>query len=94
MTRKVSVAEAKNNLPSIIHEVESGTYVEITRHGKSVVIVIATGDFQRLSEKGRGLWKDLRRVRNIMASEGIAITEDDYRPLRDTSNGRPFEWTL
>ena len=57
MTRKVSVAEAKNNLPSIIHEVERGTNVEITRHGKSVVIVVATKAFQRISEKKKGSGK-------------------------------------
>jgi antitoxin Phd len=94
MTRKVSVAEAKNNLPSIIHEVEQGSKVEITRHGKSVVVVVATGDFARLSEKGKGLWKDLRKVRNIMASEGIVVEEADFDPLRDTSDGRSFEWTV
>ena len=33
MNRRVSVAEAKNKLPAIIHEVEKGSIVEITRHG-------------------------------------------------------------
>ena len=35
MSRSVSVAEAKNKLPSILREVEEGTIVEITRYGKS-----------------------------------------------------------
>jgi antitoxin Phd len=94
MTRKVSVAEAKNNLPSIIHEVEKGSRVEITRHGKSVAVVVATGDFARLSEKGKGLWKDLRKFRNLMAAKGVVVEDVDFQPLRDTSDGRSFEWTV
>jgi antitoxin Phd len=94
MTRKVSVAEAKNNLPSIIHEVEEGSRVEITRHGKSVAVVVATTDYERLREKGKGLWSDLKKMRNIMASEGIVVDDLDFQSLRETSSGRSFEWTV
>ncbi|MBI5604519.1 MAG: type II toxin-antitoxin system Phd/YefM family antitoxin [Deltaproteobacteria bacterium] len=94
MVKKVSVAEAKNNLPSIIHEVEQGSRVEITRHGKSVAVVVATSDYAGLMEKGKGLWNDLSKIRNIMASEGIVVEGRDFQALRDASDGRPFEWTV
>jgi prevent-host-death family protein len=92
MTKKVSVAEAKGKLPSIIHEVERGSRVEITRHGKPVAVMVPTSDYDRLQEKGKGFWNDLTKVRRIMASEGITVEESDFRDLRDTARGRPFEW--
>jgi len=92
MTRKVSVAEAKGKLPSILHEVERGLRVEITRHGKSVAVIVPTGEYERLREKGKGFWNDLEKVRRIMASEGISVEDTDFRDLRDTAGGRSFEW--
>ena len=92
MIRKVSVAEAKGKLPSIIHEVEQGSRVEITRHGKPVAVMIPTGDYERLKEKGRGFWSDLGRVRKVMASEGITVEDTDFLDLRDTASGRSFKW--
>jgi prevent-host-death family protein len=92
MTRKVSVAEAKGKLPSIIHEVERGSTVEITRHGKSVAVMVPTGDYERLREKGKGFWNDLGKVRRIMASEGITVGDNDFCDLRDAASGRSFEW--
>ncbi len=92
MTRKVSVAEAKGKLPSIIHEVEGGARVEITRHGKSVAVMVPTGEYERLREKGRGFWNNLKKVRRIMASEGIIVEDSDFGDLRDTAGGRSFEW--
>jgi prevent-host-death family protein len=41
MNRRVSVAEAKNNLPAIIHEVEQGSLVEITRHGRALLPLLS-----------------------------------------------------
>ena len=92
MTRKVSVAEAKGKLPSIIHEVEQGSRVEITRHGKSVAVMVPTGDYERLRQKGRGFWNDLTKVRRIMAAEGMTVDDIDLADLRDTAEGRSFEW--
>ena len=93
MTRKVSVAEAKGKLPSIVHEVEQGSRIEITRHGKSVAVMVPTGDYERMKEKGKGFWSDLMKVRRIMASEGITVEDSDFLDLRDTAGGRSFEWT-
>ncbi len=93
MTRKVSIAEAKGKLPSIVHEVEQGSRIEITRHGKSVAVIVPRDDYKRLSEKGKGFWNDLTKVRKIMASEGLVFEDADFLDLRDRSEGRSFEWT-
>jgi antitoxin Phd len=91
MNRRVSVAEAKNKLPAIIHEVEQGSIVEITRHGRAVAAVVPQRDYERLQEKGQGLWEALGKVRNIMISEGIVIEDRDLSNLRDTTVGRSID---
>jgi prevent-host-death family protein len=87
------VVEAKNKLPSIIHEVEQGSIVEITRHGKAVAIVVGQKDYERLKEKGQGFWVTLGKMRNLLSSEGIVFEESDFLNLRDPSTGRSFVWT-
>ncbi len=93
MTRKVSVAEAKGKLPSIIHEVEQGSRVEITRHGKPVAVMVPMADYERLRERGRDFWNDLIKVRKVMSAEAIIVEDADFLGLRDTEEGRSFEWT-
>jgi antitoxin (DNA-binding transcriptional repressor) of toxin-antitoxin stability system len=44
---KVSVADAKNNLPKLIKAVEDGESVTICRHGKPVVDMVRTGKAPR-----------------------------------------------
>jgi antitoxin Phd len=92
MDKTVSVAEAKNKLPSIIHEVEQGATVKITRHGKSVAVVVRQRNYEQLMEKGQGFWKSLGKFRNLLSAEGIVFTESDFIDLRDRTVGRSFSW--
>ncbi len=41
--QSVSVAYAKDRLPSLLHLVEQGEDVEITRHGKAVAVITSVG---------------------------------------------------
>ena len=93
MNRSVSVAEAKNKLPSILREVEEGSIVEITRYGKAVAMVLPERDYRRLVQNGQEFWASLGKVRNIISSECIVIDESDLNNLRDPSPGRGFGWT-
>ena len=88
MRKRVSVAEAKNKLPSIVREVEGGSVVEITRYGKAVAIVLPEKKYRQMVEREHGFWASLERVRNLMSSEGAAIDETDFENLRDVSPGR------
>jgi len=93
MSRSVSVAEAKNKLPSILREVEEGSIVKITRYGKAVAIVLPERDYRRLVDNGQGFWASLGKVRNLISSEGIIIDESDLKNLRDPLPAREFVWT-
>ena len=90
MNRRVSVAEAKNKLPSIIHEVEGGSVIEITRYGKPVAMVIPERDYKSIGAIGQGFWASLKKVRSLLKSEVVTLDEGDFRDLRDPSPGRAF----
>ena len=48
MEKSISVAEAKATLSECIRQVESGSLVIITRHGKPVAALVRPGDLEHL----------------------------------------------
>jgi prevent-host-death family protein len=55
MVRRYSVTEARNNFARIVHEVESGDTVEVTRRGKPVAVLMAKEEHERLTRGSRQL---------------------------------------
>ena len=91
MAKQFSIAEAKSKLPAIIHSVEDGPYVKLTRHGKPVAVLLSIRDYELLVLKKEGFWRDLMKFRNALEKEGIQITDADFKGLRDASFGRESE---
>ena len=91
MAKQFSIAEAKGKLPSIIHSVEDGPYVQFTRHGKPVAVLLSIHEYELLVRKKKGFWRALMEFRNAIEKEGIKITDADFKGLRDTSFGRERE---
>lgn len=91
MQKQVSIAEAKNKLPSIIHYVEKGPYVQLTRRGKPVAVLLSIQEYELLNRKFRGFWSALTEFRQKIGEEGIEISDRDFEGLRDLSAGREIE---
>jgi len=94
MVKKYSIAEARDNFTSVIHEAEEGAQVELTRRGKPVAVLIGVEDFERLSSsKKRGFWEayqEFCRTHNLVS---LDIDPDEiWGDVRDPSPGRDFEW--
>ena len=47
MNKSVSIAKAKATLSDCIRDVETGSSVLITRHGKPVAVLVRASDFHR-----------------------------------------------
>ena len=88
MQKQFSIAEAKNRLPSIIHYVEKGPYVKLTRRGKPVAVLLSIQEYERLSRIYSGFWSALSTFRQNIRDEGINISDTDFNGLRDTHAGR------
>ena len=46
MERQFTIAEAKSRLPAIIHSVEDGPSVKLTRHGKPVAVLLSIHEYR------------------------------------------------
>jgi len=54
MRKQFSINEAKNKLPAIIHYVEKGPFVELTRRETPVAVLLSIEEYERLSRKYTG----------------------------------------
>jgi len=85
MQKQFSISEAKNRLPTIIHYVEKGPYVELTRRGKPVAVLLSIQEYERLSRKYTGFWSAVSEFRRNIEDEGIDISDSDFKGLRELS---------
>lgn len=89
--KRVSVAEAKNQLPALIHAAE-GEPVEILRRGKPVAVLVSSVTFERLQQRVEGSWDALSRFRAAHALESLDA-ERVFAGARDkTPTGRSIKW--
>jgi prevent-host-death family protein len=89
--KQYTIADAKNKLPSLIHSVETGQGVKLTRHGKPVAVLLSIKDYERLSRKREGYWHALSSFRSHLEREHVLIGSGDFESLRDKSSGREVE---
>ena len=88
MQKQFSIADAKNRLPTIIHYVEKEPYIELTRRGKPVAVLLSIQEYERLSRKYTGFWSGVLEFRRKVEDEGIEISDRDFKGLRELSSGR------
>lgn len=93
MTKKYSIAEARDNLPGVIHEVEGGSRVELTRRGKPVAVLLGIEEYERLATGRRDFWEAYEEFRREFDLMQLGIDpEEVFGDVRDTSIGREFSW--
>jgi antitoxin (DNA-binding transcriptional repressor) of toxin-antitoxin stability system len=91
----VSVAEAKNTLPALIHEADEGP-IEIRRRDKPVAVIVAHHEFERMrlaSQKRPRTWTALlkwrEKYREALGTLDLASILED---TRDQKAARPVKW--
>ncbi|MGR8980442.1 MAG: type II toxin-antitoxin system Phd/YefM family antitoxin [Gammaproteobacteria bacterium] len=91
--KTTSIAHAKNNLSSLIQEVERSEPIHLTRHGKPVAVIISEADYQNLAPKTGKLFKAICNWRRRLPAEfGELISDDEQKQWRDRAPGRSFSW--
>ena len=89
--KRVSVAEAKNQLPALIHAAD-GEPIEILRRGKPVAVLVSSAAFGRLQQRAEGSWAALERFRAAHALESLEA-ERVFGGVREkTATGRSIKW--
>ena len=82
-----SVAEARNNITQLLHDVEDGGPVQITRRGRPVAILVSVVEYERLTGKGADLAPALEGF-DASAPKDDRFDDSFFDGLRDPSQGR------
>ena len=90
MTTRYSIAAARNTFPSLIHAVEEGPPIEITRRGRPVAVLLSISEFRRMSNEKPDLWTAIQGFRQTTDLEALDIG-GAYADVRDRSPGREPE---
>ncbi len=90
MHRQYSIAAARNRLPALVHDIEKGPPVELTRRGKPVAVLLSIGEYKRLRRDKPDLWQAILRFREETDLAELDA-EEVWTDLRDRSPGREPE---
>jgi prevent-host-death family protein len=92
MANRRSIAEARNSLPSLVRQAESGTTVELTRRGEPVAVLIGRQQYERLASGRRGFSAAYRDFIRAIDLEELAIDPDEILAgVRDGTRGRAID---
>ena len=86
-----TIAEAKNNLSQLIYQLESDEPIHLTRHGKPVAVMLSEANYQKLTQKNKGLFPAIQQWRSQL-DEDSALTEAELKQLRASGQERKFSW--
>jgi prevent-host-death family protein len=89
MENQYTISEAKNRLPAIVHSVEKGPSVKLTRRGRPVAVLLSIKEYEALRGERIGFWDALEAFcrQNTIAD----LSNADFEGLRDRSAGREVE---
>lgn len=90
MLKDVSIAEARNRLPALVHAVEKGPPVRLTRRGKPVAMLVSFEEYERLRPQRRDLWRAIEEFRERTDLSDLDVDEI-FAGVRDRSPGREVE---
>ncbi len=88
--RQYSIADARNSLPALIHSVENGAPVELTRRGRPVAVLLSRSEYQKLKRGKSDLWEAIQEFRQSTDLEDLDV-DAVYAGVRDPSPGREPE---
>lgn len=91
---ETSIADAKTQLTRLIHQVERGEAVHITRRGKPVAVLLSEDEYARLcqSQEQRDFWDLIEEMRADPAFAPVDWSGEEVDSWRDRRPAREFEW--
>jgi antitoxin Phd len=88
-----TIAEARQELPALVHEVERSGALQLTRRGQPVAVLLSQQQYQHLQEERKpDLWEAITRFREAGEPDDVGLTEAELNELRARQGGRDFNW--
>ena len=91
MTKRYSIAEARQNLAAVVHELERRARIELTRRGKPVAVMLSMREFERMSAPRIRFWDAYEAYRETANLSQLGIEPAVFEGVRDRSPGREVE---
>ena len=89
MAEQHSIASARNNLPQIVRDAESGKPVELTRRGEVVAVLIGRRQYERLVSKSLRFSEAWKAFTSEVALADLKIDPDEvFADVRERAPGR------
>lgn len=92
MIRQYSIAEARNHLAAIVHDLEASPSIQLTRRGKPVAVLLAIDEYERLVAGTVGFWERYTAFKETVDLAQLNIEPVVFEGLRDRSPGREVAW--
>ncbi len=86
--KQFTVAEARNQLPNLLHQVECAGSVQISRRGKPVAVLLSMVEYQKL-QRGPKSFGDV--MAEFRSRHDLSDMEGVFEGLRDASPGRDLD---
>jgi prevent-host-death family protein len=86
-TQQLTVAQARQGLAAVLHEVERGQTVSVTRRGRPVAVLMSAEKYARLQTGRPSFWETVQSFRRQFDSSAMP-GDDALDGLRDRTPGR------
>ncbi len=79
---QATISQLKNHLPEMVHTVEAGQDLHITRHGKPVAVIVSLARYQQAFSSGKGIFNAVQRWRQQFP-DADGFSDEELEQLRD-----------
>lgn len=86
----ISIADAKNHLPALVHQAEDGHVVTISRRGKAVAVMVSVDEYVRLQHAAKAAPSWMARLDEWRAQVPTDIAGLTAEELASTGRDEPF----
>ena len=89
------ITEAKNTFTALVHQVEEGEVVHLTRHGRPVAVILSEADYQRMRQHVASqpdIMGFLQSWRADLPKDWQGLADQEVNAWRDRSPGASFQW--
>jgi len=88
VAKRYSIADARTSLPAIVDQAEAGQFVELTRRGKAVAVVISLREFERLRGDRPEFGERYKHFLEKHSLADVGLDTDFAATVRDRHPGR------
>ena len=92
MSRRYSIAEARDNFRALVRDAERSSAIELTRRGEPVAVLLSIDEYRRLRAGRKNFWDAYSGFKDRVDLQRLNVEPETFEGLRDASPGREASW--